>query len=192
MEPCIKMKKIYRLRSDVTNFCSFIEIYPEGQESIIGRSMDQLWQPFEQINTSITLKLRKNEEGKKNYQFDISGSLSPFFVISEKALDILEDIILPRGQIFPVASDSKKKKFFGYYPTNSLSNCFNYELSDYTKYPNGLMIYKPVLISKNISDEYLFSIEEGINWVFVTDKFKQRVEEAGLLAFDFSLEIPTS
>lgn len=100
--------------------------------------------------------------------------------------------MLPRGQILPIISRSKKKKFFGYYPTNSLSNCFNHELSDYIEYPNGLMIYKPVLISENISDEYLFSIEEGINWVFVTDKFKQRVEEAGLLAFDFSWEIPTS
>ena len=54
------------------------------------------------------------------------------------------------------------------------------------------MIDKPVLIINNITDEYLFSIEEDISRIFVTDKFKQCVEEAGLLGFDFSIEIPTS
>lgn len=61
----IKMKKIYSLESDVTNFCSFIEIYPPTVGSIIGRSMRQNWQPFDRDNISIALKLRKNEEGKK-------------------------------------------------------------------------------------------------------------------------------
>ena len=186
------MKNIYRLKSDVTNFCSFIEVYPKEKESMIGRAMGQRWRKFGDNYTPITLEQCRSDTGKKNFQFDFSSMLSPFFVLSETALNALEDILLPRGQVLPVITESKKKKFFGYYPINSLSNCFNYELSDYTEYPNGLMIYKPVLISKNISDEYLFSIEEGINWVFVTDKFKQRVEEAGLLAFDFSWEIPTS
>lgn len=188
----IKMKKIYSLESDVTNFCSFIEIYPPNIGSIIGRSMRQNWQPFDRDNISIALKLRKNEEGKKNFKFDISGALAPFFVISEHAHDALEDILSPRGQIFPVISESKKKKFFGYYPTNPLSGCFDKEKSKYREAEHGLIVERPVLIDKNVSDAYLFSIEESIRWVFVTDKFKQRVEEAGLLAFDFSWEIPTS
>ncbi len=54
------------------------------------------------------------------------------------------------------------------------------------------MIRKPFLIAQNITDEYLFPIEEDISRVFVTDKFKQRVEDANLLGFDFSIEIPTS
>ena len=186
------MKKIYLLESDVTNFCSFIEIYPPKVGSIIGRSMRQNWQPFDRDNISIALKLRKNEEGKKNFKFDISGALAPFFVISEHAHDALEDILSPRGQIFPVISESKKKKFFGYYPTNPLSGCFDKEKSKYREAEHGLIVERPVLIDKNVSDAYLFSIEESIRWVFVTDKFKQRVEEAGLLAFDFSWEIPTS
>jgi len=54
------------------------------------------------------------------------------------------------------------------------------------------LIRKPVLKVDNITDEYLFSIEEDISRVFVTDAFKRRVEEAGLLGFDFSVEIPTT
>nr|NBL93634.1 hypothetical protein [Proteus sp. G2675] len=88
--------------------------------------------------------------------------------------------------------ESKRKKFVGYYPTNSLSGCFDRTNSIYREYPNGLMIEKPVLIKNNITDEYLFTIDEDISRIFVTDKFKQRVEDAGLMAFDFSVEIELS
>ncbi|PXY94633.1 hypothetical protein DKK76_09225 [Frischella perrara] len=60
------------------------------------------------------------------------------------------------------------------------------------KCPNGLNVRKISLIVKNITDEYLFSVEEDISRVFVTDKFKQRVEDANLLGFDFSTEISIS
>lgn len=154
--------------------------------------MDQDWREFGGNYTPITLKQSRSDTGKKNFQFDISSMVTPFFVFSETALIALEDILLPRGQVLPVITESKKKKFFGYYPTNPLSGCFDKEKSKYREAERGLIVERPVLIAKNISDEYLFSIEESIRWVFVTDKFKQRVEEAGLLAFDFSWEIPTS
>lgn len=188
----VKMKKIYSLESDMENFCSFIEVYPKEQESIIGRAMDQDWQEFRDNYTPITLKQCRSDTGKKNFQFDISSMLTPFFVFSETAINALEDILLPRGQVLPITTESKKKKFFGYYPTNPLSGCFDKEKSKYREAEHGLIVERPVLIANNITDEYLFSIEESIRWVFVTDKFKQRVEEAGLLAFDFSWEIPTS
>ncbi len=187
-----KMSNIYKLKSNITEFCSFIENYPKGKESIMGLAMDQHWRFFDCNYSPIFLELRRNEAGKKNYQFDISSALSPFFVFSENALNALEDILLPRGQVLPVTTESKKKKFFGYYPTNPLSDCLDKEKSEYRIAEKGIIVDRPILIAKNITDEYLFSIEESIRWVFVTDKFKQRVEEAGLLAFDFSWEIPTS
>lgn len=186
------IKNIYLLRSTSKKTCSFIQDYPEDSESIMGMSRDNRWHSFGKQYREIKLELCKNDLGKKNYQCDFSGALNPFFVISEQALDKLGDILKPRGEILSVVTESKKKKFFGYYPTNSLEGCFDKKLSIYREYPNGLMIEKPVLIAKNISDEYIFSIEEDISRVFVTDKFKQRVEEAGLLGFDFSIEVPTS
>lgn len=161
----------------------------------MGRARDFPWKPFETTNkkySPIILILESNDAGKKNYQFDFSGALNPFLVISELALNRLADILGSRGQVLPVITESKKKKFFGYYPTNPLSGCFNKEKSVYREYPNGLMIEKPALIAAKITDEYLFTIEEDISRVFVTDKFRRRVEEAGLLGFDFSVEIPTS
>nr|WP_278995643.1 hypothetical protein [Plesiomonas shigelloides] len=184
-------KKIYFLRSNTKDYSSFVQNYPEGEESIMGRSVDHFWRPFDSYSP-ICLELNRSDSGKKNYQFDFSGSLRPFFVFSEQAIDKIGDILLPRGQMLPVITDSKKKKFCGYYPTNPLRGCFDKENSVYREYPNGLMIDKLSLIEKNISDEYLFSIEEHISGVFVTDKFKARVEEAGLIGFDFSREIQTT
>ncbi|CCN49844.1 conserved hypothetical protein [Vibrio nigripulchritudo MADA3029] len=181
--------KIFKLHSDVTNLCSFIEDYPEGVESIMGVSMDRKWLPFGEEYTSRNLELRSNDIGERNYFFDISGALSPFFVFSENAVETLQDILLKRGQLLPVITQSKEKKFFGYYPTNPLTNCFDREKSVYREYPNGLMIRKHSLIKDNIEDEYLFTIEEDISSVFVTDKFVERVKNSGLVGFDFSSEI---
>ncbi|AFH94774.1 MULTISPECIES: hypothetical protein [Providencia] len=184
--------KIYYLKSDAMNYCSFIQDYPAREESIIARAMGQKWQKFNNTYTNIVLELRANDFGKKNYQFDFSSALSPFMVFSEGALVSLSDILSSRGQILPVKTESKRKKFVGYYPTNPLSECFDRKNSVYREYPNGLMIEKPVLIKSNITDEYLFTIDEDISRVFVTDKFKQRVEDAGLTAFDFSVEVELS
>lgn len=186
------MKTIYLLRSTSRNTCSFIQDYPDGEESIMGRAVDASWRPFSEEYCAITLELRKNDAGKKNYQFDFSSMLNPFFVISGDALNKLNDILEPRGQVLPVITESKKKKFFGYYPTNPLSGCLNIDRSFYRVAERGLIIEKPVLIASNITDGYLFSIDEDISRVFVTSDFKKRVEEAGLLGFDFSIEIPTS
>ena len=186
------MKKIYLLESALRDNCAFIQDYPEEEEGIKGRAMDQRWKPFGDDYQPIKLELVRNDFGKKNYRFDLSSALNPFLVFSESALTALADILEPRGQLLPVITESKRKKFYGYYPTNPLSGCFDKEKSVYEEWTNGLKIEKTFLIAKNITDEYLFSIEESISRVFVTDRFKQRVEDANLLGFDFSIEIPTS
>ncbi|OCG57544.1 hypothetical protein A9G41_04350 [Gilliamella sp. Nev5-1] len=181
--------KTYLLNSDLSDYSHFIENCPEGQEDMQGRAMDRAlyhrWQPFGEEYQPVTMELYRNDYGKKNYQLDISGFTAPFYVLSERALESLSDIFLPRGQVLPIITASKRKKFWGYFPTNVLKDCFNKEKSIYKQWPNGLMIEHVVLIADNITDEYLFTIEEDIRRVFVTEKFKQRVEEAGLLAFTF-------
>ena len=186
------MKKIYLLRTTLRDTSFFMQDCPEEERGIMQRAVRQRWKPFGDDYQPIKLELGRSDSGKKNYQFDFSGFLGPFLVFSESALTALADILEPRGQLLPVITESKRKQFFGYYPTNPLSGCFDKEKSIYEECPNALMIEKTFLIAKNITDDYLFSIEESISRVFVTDKFKQRVEDANLLGFDFSTEIPTS
>jgi len=70
-------------------------------------------------------------------------------------------------------------------PTGAL----NKELSDYTEYSNGLLVREPVLNKSSITDDFIFTIQESISHTFVTEKFKERVEQAGLKGFDFSDEV---
>ncbi|ACX86475.1 conserved hypothetical protein [Pectobacterium parmentieri WPP163] len=184
--------KIYLLHSSSAEGCSFIQDYPDGERSIIGRAMMRKWVPFGDSYDEIKLELRKDDKGKKNYSFDFSGALSPFFVFSDSAINVLNDILFPRGEILPVSTGSKRKNFSGYYPTNVISDALDKKQSVYRVAEHGLIIEKPVLVAKNITDDYLFSIEEDISRVFVTEKFKQCVEEAGLVGFNFSIEIQTS
>ena len=187
------MKKIYLLKAALRDNCFFMQDdCPEDEKGIQERAMAQRWKPFGNDYQPIKLELGRSDFGKKNYQFDFCGFSRPFLVFSESALTALADILEPRGQLLPVITESKSKKFYGYYPTNPLSGCFDKKKSVYDEWPNGLIIRKLFLIAQNITDEYLFSVEEDISRVFVTDKFKQRVEDANLLGFDFSIEISIS
>ncbi len=51
------INKIYYLKSDLENYSSFIQNYPDGEESIIGRAMDQRWSKFTDDYTAISLEL---------------------------------------------------------------------------------------------------------------------------------------
>ncbi|AEA65991.1 hypothetical protein bgla_4p2290 (plasmid) [Burkholderia gladioli BSR3] len=180
---------IFMLESNVSDFPSFIESYPPGQRSIIGRAMAQRWKPFDDSYQPVVLQLRASDDGKRNFQFDVSGALAPFFVFSEKTVSVLGDTLTENGQFLSVVTASKRKKFVGYYPTNSIKDSLDLNLSRYRTGENGLIVEVPVLIEHNISDRDIFVIEEDISRVFVTERFKDKVEECGLLAFDFSTEV---
>mgnify|MGYP007096980883 CR=1 FL=1 len=178
--------KIYILSSSYSDNCSFIENYPRGTESIMSKAMAQHWLTFQHYKP-ITLELYRSDTGKKNYKFDFSDTLNPFLVFSEKAIKALSPVLLSRGQFLDVITDSKRKKYIGYYPTNCLSKgTLDLNKSIYESYEKGFMIDKIVLIKEKIYDDYLFTIEESISRVFVTDKFKKLVEENGLVGFEFS------
>lgn len=186
------MEKIYVLQSDVTNFCSFIQDIGVGEESIMGIAMRRQWSSFKSEYKKITLELWRNDYNKRNYKFDFSSALNPFLVISEKCLSLMGDVLTPRGEVLPVITESKRKNFFGYYPTNVLSGCFDKNKSEYRVCLNGIMIEKIVLFKEAIKEKYLFAVEEDISRIFVTDKFKLMVERHGLEGFDFSKEVELS
>ena len=184
--------KIYKLEFDY-NFSSFIEDSSEGNESDLSEVIGWRWKRFEGDFKPVKLELRRSSEtGKKNYQLDFSASLRPFFIFSENALDKLKDILIPRGQILPVITESKRKFFLGYYPTNPLTGCLDMDKSKYTVWPRGILVSKYVLRFENICDDYFFTIEECLSSVFVTSKFRELVEKNNLLGFDFSNEVELS
>lgn len=184
---------VYVLKSDVENYSSFIQSFGNvDEESIMLVSRLARWKSLKPVYERINVELSKSNNGKKNYKFDISGALSPFFIISDTARNMLKEIIAPRGEFFYISTSSKVKKFWGYYPTNVARGVFDKKKSIYEECENGFIVRKPVLIKEKITDEYLFTVEEDMEHVFVTNEFREVVEKEGLFSFDFSEEVELS
>lgn len=185
------IKEVYILESDLNNYSSFLQ-FNAGDESIDRVGMRAKGNSLKNTYKEIKVDLMPSDTGKRNYKFDISGALAPFIIFSEAACNELQNILLPRGDLFSLITPSKRKKFLGYYSTNIIRGALDKNKSIYNKYKNGYVVTKPVLIKENITDGYLFVIEEDNAHVFVTDKFKKEVEEIGLLGFDFSIKVDLS
>ena len=177
-----------KIRSNTKDYASFLQKnYTTYYESIKYKALhEQKWQPFDIEKYIIPeFELARSDTDKRNFQFDFSSHPSPFYIFSENAVEALKDILETRGQFIPVITPSKRKKFVGYYPTNKIKGLVyleksgNYDL-DRPFFTDNLFFKKEVVF-----DEYLFCIAESKNCVLITEKFKQRVVEAGLKGFDF-------
>lgn len=187
----MKKIKLYRIEANTKDYSGFLEInYCTVKKSIQVKAMhEQKWKPFDMDKFIIPeFELNSSDTGKKNFQHDISTDASPFYIFSENAVEALKDILEPRGQFLPIITPSKRKKFIGYYPTNPLIDAIDIEKSGMKDYDYKVLgIKRDDLHFKKgtVLDEYLFSLSEDRRYVFVTEKFRQRVEDAGLKGFDF-------
>ncbi|WP_422353095.1 imm11 family protein [Stenotrophomonas sp. AR026] len=186
------IQNVYELSSDTERFSSFIERYSAHEESIMGRAMARRWQRFDSQYAPITLELSRSDSGRRSYDFDLSAALCPFLIFSESALDALNSTLPASGQVLEVLTESKRRRFYGYYPTNALRDCFDKHRSRFQTARNGLVVDTPVLLRDRLRGESLFTIEEDIRRVFVTEEFKRAVESSKLLGFDFSRKVPLS
>ena len=136
----------------------------------------------------------KSEEGKRNFQMDIGIIDGSLMILSEKAINVLKNIIEETGQIIPIETESKKKKFFGFYPNKNVydSSIINFEKSDWKQAEKGKIIHKVVLNNNYPKDDYLFTLFDVRTSIYVTEKFKELVEKHDLKGFDFSKEILVS
>jgi len=108
------MSKVYELKQDLENYANFVE-----QRNTLEDSFYYKYWGLKTIDLnefkSIKLKLYVSDTGKKNYQTDISHISSGSFVFSEKAINFLKEILEKKGQFSPVETESKRKKFYGFY-----------------------------------------------------------------------------
>lgn len=188
----MKKIKVYRIQSFSKEYSSFIE-KNEGSymDSIQYKAMhNQSWKNFDLNKYEIpSFELCSSDTGKRNYKFDVSSSSRPFYIFSEKAVESLKDILEPRGQFLPIITPSKRKKYLGYYPTNPLRNMIDLEKSNINKEELenfGIREMNNIHIKSGaIIDEYIICFSEARGCVLITEKFRQRVEKAGLEGFDF-------
>ncbi|HDN7460036.1 TPA: hypothetical protein P2B70_004885 [Salmonella enterica subsp. enterica serovar Eastbourne] len=180
--------QLFKLDCDSGNHSSFIHTnWNMYYETIQYKAMhEQKWKPFNIDDFIIPeFDLEPSDTGKRNFQHDIATNSSPFFVFSEHAVEALKDILEPRGQFLPIITPSKRKKFVGYYPTNAIYGLVDLEKSGNHDLDRPFTIKNLIFRKEVMFDEYLFCIGESRSCVLITEKFKQRVEEAGLKGFDF-------
>ena len=188
----MKKYKVHKLQTYFNDYSCFLEKnYNHYSNSIKHKALyEQNWKPFDLNKFKVPeFELLPSDNKKRNYQFDISSPSSPFYIFSEKAVEALKDILEPRGQFLPIITPSKRKKYLGYYPTNPLKNMIDLEKSNINKEELenfGIREINNIHIKSGaIIDEYIICFSEARGCVLITEKFKKRVEEAGLEGFDF-------
>ena len=188
----MKKLKVYKIQNVMIDYSFFIENNNKGYMYFIQyKAMhNQSWEKFDLTKYEIPrFELCSSDTGKKNYKFDVSSASAPFYIFSEKAVESLKDILEPRGQFLPIITPSKRKRYLGYYPTNPLENMIDLEKSNISEEELenfGIREIKNIHIKSGaIIDEYIICFSESRGCVLITEKFKKRVEEAGLEGFDF-------
>lgn len=188
----MKKYKLYKLQTYFNDYSCFLEKnYEHYSNSIKHKALyEQNWKPFDLNKFKVPeFELLPSDNKKRNYQFDISSPSSPFYIFSEKAVEALKDILEPRGQFLPIITPSKRKKYIGYYPTNPVINMIDVKKSGMEKEDLetfGVRNINDLYLKQEAElDDYIICFSEDRAKVFVTEKFRNEVEQAGLKGFDF-------
>lgn len=181
------MNKVYQLYSDFENYSFFLEKY----DQVNNRFVNKYW-GWKAINLNnyelVQYELCTAGNRKRNYQTDISTFSGGLLVFSEKATEALKEILEQNGQLVPIITESKRKKFIGFYPNKNIydDSIINLEKSEYAQYEKGKVFSKIVLNNNYPKDDYIFTLKSYAMHSFVTEKFKDLVETHSLKGFDFS------
>lgn len=174
--------KIWKLIADVTNFDSVMPADPDlGYESHLddGTSMIDDWEPIE-------LQRAYTEE-------DLPMSDFPYFygspVMSDKAISVLSPIMKDAVEYLKLVFDEKEYSMVN---VIRVLNVIDYDKAKYVKFSNSDKILAFQKYSFRMCDELqnndIFKlIDEPRRDPFVSDRFKQAVEDNQLTGFKFEL-----
>lgn len=174
--------KIWKLDSDVEKYDSLVPVKYSHDESqsFDSNKKKSHWTPMpvKRLNPEKGLELS-----------DISGFMTSFPVFDQKALDILEPLIRDSVEVLPLAF--KEKPYFGINVVSVL-DVIDYSKSIYRTFPNTKKI---AIIEKyafrncdELKNHNIFKIiDEPQTRPFVSDKFKNAVEQNNLTGFLFEL-----
>ncbi len=181
------MNKVYKLHADLENYSYFHEKYNNIGNKFIKKYWD--WKHIDlNLYIPVEYKLCAGNNNKKNYKIDISTFSSGLIIFSENAINVLKDVLEQCGQIVPIITDSKRKKFFGFYPNKNIydDSIINLEKSEWRQAKKGKIFQKIVLNNNYPKDDYIFVLSSYAMGCFVTEKFKDLVEKNDLKGFEFN------
>jgi hypothetical protein len=169
---------VYNLRanSDVFDGLHLIDQNDSDRVDFRGAPAQQPWVPVPVKLDPVPRKTRAQAHG------DYPSFLES--VVTERALDVLRPLIADCVEILPLA-----------YPVEPLFllnvlrviDCLDYERAVYHRYSDGTpgAIERYAFKPGSTDGHHIFKIKRYESWTFVSDEFKRRVDDAGLLGFQF-------
>ena len=148
----------------------------EESHSYDGRSKIKDWQPF---------AVRPVEQQLFG---DFTNVMFTTIGVNKRAVEVLSDLIEGQVEFLPlIAAD---EEWYLLYTTNVV-DAVDFSKSDVTFFPNSqriMCIDKPVFFEKQLKGNHIFKIPQlKLSSLFVSDEFRQRVMEAGLMGIKFEL-----
>lgn len=142
----------------------------------------------EQADGWKNVKAVRLEPEKKLPLSNAPGFYSHIPVFNKKVVDALSAELKGKAEILPLKN--KEDEYYAINITNVL-DCIDYPKSDYVTFPDGKRIYrfnKYCFLETEVAGESIFKIkDEPLAAPFVSDQFKNTVEEHGFTGFKFSL-----
>lgn len=152
-----------------------------------GRSKLADWQP-----RGIKKAISKDFETKEKLDLplgDLAGLDCARLMLSPNAIEVLSPLISPYAEFLPMKG--RVYKFSILNVTTVLADAFDYEKSSFKCFPNSeriMMFYKYAFHPQAIGNIPIFKIsEDSRGYPFVSEAFKQTVEDAHLTGFHFEL-----
>lgn len=170
--------RIWKLDSDVDNYAYLIPEKDQDQEKVnfCGEKLGNNWIP---------VRFKFGGEIQLGDCPDLNAS-APVF--SEKAVEILKDLIEDSVEILPLQT-----KIGSYYAINVIDilDCIDYSNSKFVKFKssNRIMVFEKYAFHLGcVQERNIFKIiDEPGKRAFVSDTFRERVLNSGLKGFQFTL-----
>ena len=177
----VKNMKIWKLSADLDKYddlCPKTPFTADELQAFDGRSLKASWKP---------LPVEPMEQKKKHKRGDYPGFTIP--VLSERALQILQPLIENSSEELELVFDEKKYTAIN---VTAVLDVVDYEKSIYKTFSDGrkIMFFRKYAfrVCEELKQHHIFKIlDESKNKPFVSDAFKQAVEENGLTGFEFEL-----
>jgi len=183
LKDCICMK-IYILKADPDSYQSLVLSLDEDNiwyRWLSGKPVAQEW-PTPQVDV-----IYQDPKGKWLPSSDFpSFTVSHIPVFSARAVEILGELLTKNGELLPL--NCIDGEYFAYNVLNLVS-ALDQEKSDIVRFSTGriMTVRKYALYEDKLADQIIFKIPEIVLLsVFVTDRFKHKIEDAGLTGFCFT------
>ncbi len=132
----------------------------------------------------VPLRVFLNEDESKKPKGDFPASITGLIcnIVSQRAVDLLGDILLANGELLPLIYEEEEDTYFAYNVTNIIDVLDKEE----TQRRNRSSITRPAFCLDKIGDNIIFKVPETrLVRTYVTDGFIEKVQATPLTGFKF-------